>query len=247
VSLPDWDLAELRAFPPDFLRVAEGDDDDSKLAKKVTLMLALVFNDLKALNWVGVQLAGEEIPAGEEISPRAGQKFGMKITVERWANGIIFEFFELLDKNQRVLEGKVFKKALRKIPRKASEAWAELVAIALRKPGHDAKSRKMFASVRNLSAFHYWNNLDELYAGYLKHFDGPPAPQRQNAYVSLGENMEGTRFYFADAAAGGVMERTLARSAADIEQVNKMGRYVNEALRWLLQELLEYFERTREV
>jgi hypothetical protein len=245
MSLPDWELAPLSSFSPNVLRVVESDDAERALLKNFTLMLALVFNDLKDLSWLGYQVRTEEIPLGEEISPRAGQKNGMRITVERWAQAIIFEFFELVRRNSSVLENKNFRIALDKVPTESRAAWSELVAVALHTSGTRASTRKLFATVRNKSAFHYWENLDDMQAGYVDHFVGAAGtPQAAHAYASLGKTMEGTRFYFADAAAGAVIKRYVEGFSADLEHVNRMGRYVNRALGRLVEELLLYFERT---
>src|SRR5581483_2104046 len=133
-SPPDWNLAPLRRFPATLLHVTDADDAARALLKKFTLMLAVVFNDLKDLSWLSYQAMHGDIPA-DEVSPRAGQKYGMKVTIERWAQGIIFEFFLLLERNRTVLDNKVLRKILGKVPAESSDAWSELVALALKKPG----------------------------------------------------------------------------------------------------------------
>jgi hypothetical protein len=52
--------------------------------------------------------------------------------------------------------------------------------------------------------------------GYQEHFFAQPTtPKTEAALYSLGGNMEGTRFYFADAAADAAMKRQAREAGED--------------------------------
>jgi hypothetical protein len=82
--------------------------------------------------------------------------------------------------------------------------------------------------------FHY--DLKELANGYALHFKtdaaNKPSPQNSSAQYSAGPNMDGTRFYFADAAAQRRMMEygveTFATKADD--ELVRLARRLNEAL-----------------
>jgi len=78
-------------------------------------------------------------------------------------------------------------------------AWADLVAMARKDPALSATAT-FLDRVRNRAAFHY--DRTRLFQGYQYHFVTlAPRPENEFAYVSIGDTMEQTRFYFADAAA----------------------------------------------
>ena len=81
---PDFDLADLQGHDPALL-LGGKDSADS-----VVLVLALAFNDLKGMMWVGEQLKKCK-PASTAVDARVGQWAGMNAQNKRILAGILFE------------------------------------------------------------------------------------------------------------------------------------------------------------
>jgi hypothetical protein len=226
---PDFQLAPLTTLSPGVL------DGRDKLDRFI-LLLALAFNDLKALLWVGHQ-AKKCRTTPWKLDAKNGQAFGFGIFVSRQLLGLTHELLSEIEtaQDQKLLNDPRFLTALEMIPAKARENWDAMTSVAESDEGRDPL-RKYLLVARSTTIFHYDPKL--LGRGYDIHFTGkvPAAPPEsyEYAYVSLGEAMEDTRFYFADAAAGAVYTTVLDADDLLFRQADAMFERLNWALRFIV-------------
>jgi hypothetical protein len=100
----------------------------------------------------------------------------------------------------------------------------------------------MLAELRNWSAFHYTQD-EKLAAGFAHFFHSNENANEfsARAYVSVGRNMNETRFYYADAAVRGMM-REITHEADEglLMTITDLSRHVNVALQGIVtQHLVE--------
>lgn len=193
---PDFDLAPLTSYPPEVFRSNEPPVDE------FVLSLALAYNDLKSIEWVIQQMKRARRKAA--IDAVTGQLLGMGIWGSRMTLGLIHELLKAIDVATKagVLDNRAFTETVASIAPRARSAWSLLVAVATSADSREmtAKLRRYLVQVRNNAAFHYYQPT-ELHRGYKEHFFVRPRDEfNRSAFASIGENMERTRFYFADAA-----------------------------------------------
>jgi hypothetical protein len=159
------------------------------------LALALVFNDLKTVVLLKETLPRR--PGKVQISRHVGQRGGIGSHLTRLAAGIIHELLNLIDASSKVLNDGRFIDILGKVDPKCSKMWWTLVDHAV----STTPASKVLCMIRNNAAFHY-KQPTALAKGFRAwYFDDAKIPQNETAYVSTGQDMDATRFYFADAAA----------------------------------------------
>lgn len=221
--LPDFDLDEPVPFNAAVLA-------DTPIDRFV-LSLCLAFNDLKDILWLQHQLN-----KGTPVSPQErrkstgynGQLGGMKIYTTRLLCAITFKILSAIKENRQVWENDPdMTKSLRGVPRSVRRDWERIVEASEARPNADAFMR-FIVTVRNNIAYHYYKPK-QLMRGYKHFFDSASTDEnRQKAYVSTGRNMEATRFYFADAAAQGLMELQVAPAQfTDAELADHVRRFNN--------------------
>ena len=204
----DWPLAPLMEVPPELLiaNTEERDDIDN-----LFLSLALLFNDLKTalllLSWL------ESNKVDDEITPRRGQHTGIAIHMHRYGFAILHELLQLINENRAIFQGPVFAEIRRKHLLKGfRQMWDELYAEAT----STTTGRALLRRMRNDTIFHY-GQPKTLVAAYREvFFKDPKTPSNTHAYASVGNTMEETRFYYADAAA----QRAFALIASQVQVDN---------------------------
>lgn len=234
---PDFELADLEGINPETVIPRTGTDS----AASFFLTLALIYNDMKGLLWWHTQADKHRRPNGE-ISPVAGQLRGFTIQIKRLAVGLLHELFETFEEFRDVVLSSDVKGLLESLPEDIQGYWNDLVNLSNVRKGTTASGfARVIESIRNRSAFHY-RDRKALVRGFRKHFyESPPSPYNEHAYVSLGPNLEGSRFYYADAAAVSV----IGEIAQDLgegnweEQVQDALRKVNFALAYLVNAYLK--------
>ncbi|MHB1313620.1 MAG: hypothetical protein ACYC3L_16500 [Gemmatimonadaceae bacterium] len=196
----------------------------------------MVFNDLK-----GLLLFHEELkdlkPTTPEVSARAGQWIGLEMQLHRYILALIHELLRLLREYECDAKGPQIGTWLRKGPKSVRKQWSGLLGVALGGRGSgDQQFLKTLVQIRNNAVSHYYQPK-LLVRGFRAHFyDTPRAAANEHAYVSLGKNMEHTRFYFADAA----IERTLGALISAVgekefaKRVVSLGADINHALEFVL-------------
>ena len=233
----DFELADLEGINPETVMPRTGTDSTASFF----LTLALIYNDMKGLLWWHTQADKYQRPNGE-ISPVAGQLRGFTIQVKRLAAGLLHELFETFDKFRDVVVSPELKGLIESLPEEIQGHWNDLINLSnVRKGATTSGFARVIKSIRDRTAFHY-QDTKALARGFRKHFyDSPSSPYNENAYVSLGPNLEGSRFYYADAAAVAVMEE-MAKDLGEKDwqgQVKDTLRKVNFALAYLIRAYLK--------
>jgi hypothetical protein len=231
------DLAPLQKCPPGELVRNQGD-----LAGGFILALATVFNDIKALAAFEQPMLPVR-PKPTDFSAEAGEWRGQATVIHRFMAGVIYELMELINKKRFMLEDPDIKAAIGELKGDILEDWTAIVDVALGRDEPSNAFRAVLAQIRNNASFHY-RALDEMNKSYLAHFaTEPKTPANEAACYSLGENMERTRFHFADAAAQGIMHRFAERAFGKAEdnddridtKLVKFAGRVNVGLRFIIE------------
>lgn len=247
--LPDTDLAPLRRFSREILLVRPDDSETDKKLKRLTLTLALIFNDLKDLHWFGVQLRYGQPPPSDakKPDPYVGQWNAMGGLVHRLLSAFLVEMMKVLEANSALFETERFKRAVSAIEGKsAKDGWGILVeSLRLEEGGRSAHPLARFLrKVRNQAASHYGHKeeLKPLSEGYRRVFETGSSEQSAFAFASLGDNMEETRFFLADAAVSELVRGFREGEGVTDDEFGGFIRVVNYALRFVVASLLEQFE-----
>ena len=156
---PDFDLAELKDYPRELLLRDPSAPEDSfrERLKRLTLTLALAFNDCKDLSWVFCQLSYGE-PPEKKVSNYVGQWNGMRGFVVRTLVGFVGELVRALEKNRDLLDSTEFKEATTRIAPDFRWAWDELLQmVGSGNQGADDRApvAKLTVNLRNKLSFHY--------------------------------------------------------------------------------------------
>jgi hypothetical protein len=195
----DFDqLDTLWAFPADALAPTEAAD-------AFILALALAYNDLKDAMWVRARL-DECAPSPkeqEEITAYNGQRAGMLDGVSRRVFAVVFEVVQAIAEATRsgVIDAPPLVKILDTLGADVRSVWGDLAKLASGEA--DGPVLRYLLRVRNDLGMHYYQPK-QLMRGYKEHFlksESADDGRRAFAFMSLGDTMGATRFYFADAAA----------------------------------------------
>jgi hypothetical protein len=238
-SLPDFDLAPLQYFDPATL--LGGKDSADAFA----IVLAIAYNDLKDEMWFLQQLETGK-PDTDRLTATLGQWQGMRVHINRNVLGIVHELIVAIESAQTagILEDKIFAGAVRVTSDDAQQAWADLVAVATR-DDRPSELREYLGRVRNRVAFHY--DRTRLWEGYRSHFVARPKDaSNESAFVSLGDQMESTRFYYADAAAQQAYEMFDAKNTL-MTEANRHIKAMNITLREIVVAYVELRGRNARV
>jgi hypothetical protein len=190
-------LAPLQSFDPDVLLTGNDELDGFIVG------LAVAYNDLKGVHWMNYMLENHQPTDAKEISPEAGQWNGMRVGASRWLMALSHEILHAVARASELntLKRPEVLQALRIMARPHQEQWKRLVRIAIGKERALGPLREYLSGVRNTGAFHFSYTANFL-RGYRAHFvEDAKSPHNERAYVSIGDSVAGTRFFFADAAA----------------------------------------------
>lgn len=189
-----WNVAPKRDVSPQLL-VRHASDELGRFF----LALALAFNDLKGLVLLDQYLSAVGRPDPTDWTSHAGQWRGVAVQMHRWIGGVIHEVMVLIKNNRRTVRGKEMQALVSQLGSDSSGAWTELVDAALDTSGN---ASQLLLRIRNSAAFHY--DAKSLVQGFMKQFiaDAASAPTEANRapQYSIGVDMDGTRFFYADAA-----------------------------------------------
>jgi hypothetical protein len=236
-GLPDFELAPLASLRPSRLRSANGEERE---IDALMLGLGLIFNDLKDFLWFFKRLGGgaDYYPQGV-VHAQGGQLSGMSLRIMRSIAATLHELLKLLDdkRNKRIMQGTKFQGIVEALNPAARSRWDQLNELARgSNSGGPARGSigARLKSVRDKSGSHY--AVEELQKGYAAHFSADArSPTRQSAYYSDGENMERSRFHFADAAAEGLFQSELGITRKEFENhMYQHIEHVNEVLKLVL-------------
>ncbi|MBN1825467.1 MAG: hypothetical protein JW958_04305 [Candidatus Eisenbacteria bacterium] len=216
-------MADLESFDPVVFR---GDDEVPQAVCDFVLALALAYNDLRDL--LELHLALNE-PKPTELVPytkQYGAFHGINHHLYRLIVGMLHELMKLVRNHRQSTEHPVFQAVVMRLPKKVRLDWATLSSVASGQE-NDGRLGRALAVVRNKVVFHY--DPGAIGRGGKFHFASVERDRRR-AFVSRGQNMAESRFYFADAASagwlptimGGEKAQEFARDIVEfIEPVNK--------------------------
>jgi len=186
--------ANLETFDSE---VFVGDDTVSQDVCNFILALSLFYNDYKDAN-TGYTLLMDQRPQGKyEYTPSWGEYNGLKAHFERFHFALMYELFELVEKNKQLIPLPFFQSIFKQLDKRARTAWQSLVDVSMGK-NISKENEKMLLLVRNKLSFHY--DAKEIFRGYKQHFLQNDDVNRR-PFISRGRTMPRSRFYFSDAAA----------------------------------------------
>ena len=170
--------------------------------KTFFLTLAVVFNDLKGLVHLEKLITDNyRYPEKEETTIHAGEYGGMLVHVQKLFIGTIQEFFKFLSSNESIILRGELQFLLNKMPKQIQERWDIIMDIACGKNPKMTNFTTTLIKIRNNLSFHYNQSGKILREAFIKRFfHKTKKEQNKSAYYSIGDNMEQTRFYFADAS-----------------------------------------------
>lgn len=237
----DWDLERALRF--DARLLAQGSEDEREVGALI-MSLALIYNDMKDLLWWVFKLKDYKPKDPALRVASVGQYNGMSVHISRLRVGLLHELMRALEENAKVCEHRLFVEAVQQIRKRYPDAWEDwrkITEVAAGKREQETANKKLWTAlvrIRNGVSFHYYG-LEAIRRGYQNSLLSPG----DDAYVSLGKNAEGTRFYFADAAAQGAMKEALGQTPNLEDQIDKLTEKVNHSLRRLIEVYLELAAR----
>lgn len=218
-------LAPLKRFNPKGLF---SDATANSELDAFIVTLALIWNDFRDLNVFSFNLKQCKPKDTVTPSPHLGDYAGMENHIHRLQMALLVELVQLIHTKPHLFALPDYIQSVRNIPSKFRQNWVELVEsiVKLKKPAKNPTVQYLI-NVRSNGTFHY-DQTDSIEKGYHFHFS-----QQSDAFVSLGRNMEQTRFYFADGAVQGYAD---SLSAADHRQkVDEFREILNEGIRFLVE------------
>lgn len=182
-----------------------GNEDVPQELCNFVLALALTYNDYKYYSISFNMLLKSEPEGKPQRNSAWGEFTGIKFHIIRLHIGFVHELFKLIQGNKKVLEHPFFIEVIRVLNKKGRKSWDALIEAALADEATPKRSNSLHM-VRNKVAFHY--DTKELLAGYNSGFfkDGEAL---ENACISRGNTLGEARFYFADKAIQGYIEKEL--------------------------------------
>jgi|GEM_PF-1949925 len=194
-------LGTLFPFNPALFTLA--DPEEQRVADFV-LAASLAANDLKdiMMAWEALELLRPGIPSG--ISVEGGQLGGLRVHVERLSVAVARESLALVRDNEKVCRSSYFQKltSLMSVPGRIK--WKRLINFACLDLGKTPIHVAM-RYIRHSAVFHY--DPTELATAFRKRFDGTASIPAKQPYISYGDVLMHTRYFYADA-----MAETLAAS-----------------------------------
>lgn len=107
----------------------------------------------------------------------------------------------LLEKNQDCLKGESIVNAEKRLTENSQKYWSALKKLAVNeKPDLPEKEKRIvecLVQIRNTVSFHYYGTKN-FRNGFQEYISS--VGEKAALYTSMGDSMEKTRFYFADAA-----------------------------------------------
>ncbi|HEU4501767.1 MAG TPA: hypothetical protein VFR82_08960 [Nitrospira sp.] len=203
------ELADLETFDPDAF---VGDDAVPQSVCNFVLSLALIFNDLRDLYYANFLVGGCK-PTGSVLKNKQwGYYSGLYLHIVRLILSAIHELLNLIEKQRADMDHPIFADVLKALPKDKRKEWFDVVGIALGKSSADSRLEKLLLRIRNNVSFHY--DAKALYGGFRHHFLVHQPEER--AYVSRGNTVQSTRFYFADAAVDGLLNEISGTNGPDL-------------------------------
>lgn len=185
--------SELASFDPNAF---VGDAEYPQDLCDFVLCLALAYNDFHDATLARLFLNTIPEPRRDFPSTQLGQYAALWISVIRTEVGFVHELLKVVETSAKVIVSPSFSRIFKLLSKEGKLALSSLHDVAMGKESNDELA-KVLVRIRNKISFHY--DPQELATGYKSAFSKKgvfDAP-----FISRGDSLEGTRFYFADAAA----------------------------------------------
>jgi hypothetical protein len=191
-------LAPLRTVDAS---VFQPDSRWSKDVCELVLSLALAFNDFHDLLVTHDILNGVWPDDDSKPTPELGEFNGLTQHLFRIHLATLHELLNLVKKNANLFDDPALASIVKKLHSKAKAAWISVVGVATGKNAQASDLTKFLILARNKVAFHY--DRKEIGSGFRTAFIGT----ERRSYVSPGDTLATSRFFFADAAAEDYMRK----------------------------------------
>ena len=177
-------------------------EDTNDLLARFFLVLAVIYNDIKGLTLFEKLVVGTYRKVEpKEVSVHAGEYGGVLTQISKLFISNIREFFVFLKENEKILLTLEFKEVLEKTNKNIQNSWKNITDIALDRSPESSDFTKHLILIRNNVAFHYYQSGKGLKKSFCDYFyKKEKISKNYLAYYSIGETMEDTRFFYADAA-----------------------------------------------
>jgi hypothetical protein len=202
-KLAPLDMFDSRAFQP----LDKADKD----ACHFVLALALAFNDLKDL-LLAHSIAIADAPSDQTaVTRERGASAGTHLHFVRMTLGYLYELLSLIQNNAGIRSSQSLGEVVKRLGPRSRKAWDKIAAVADgdEREGSDDDIR-LLRVARNRAAYHY--DPSAIGKGYRDSFI-PPASE--TPYVSRGNSIATTRFYFADRASQAFLTELLGQPPED--------------------------------
>jgi hypothetical protein len=209
------------------------------------LVLAVVYNDLKGMVFFEKLVFDtyEPVSVNDKISFHMGEYGGIFIQTRKIFISYLREFFEFLKENEQILSSTEFNGILSKTNKDITIRWNNLVDIALNKSKDTSDFTNYLVRVRNNVASHYYQSGKELRKAFCNiFFKKEKVEQNKLAYYAIGENMEKTRFFYADAAVQEYLRSTIndMEKGFEVKYKTELSAIIDN-MNWTILRLLKVY------
>jgi hypothetical protein len=237
----DFKTGELKYIDPH--RLIKDQEDDS--LSQFFLILAVIFNDLKGIVLFEklVKDSYREAPL-DELTSHAGEYAGIFTQTHKIFVGNIREFLKFLEEKEDILSSIEFKNLLLRTSKDTQNRWKDIIAVIFDNKTENSEFVNYLRRVRNNVSFHYNQSDVNLKKAFCNFFDNKERIIRNNsAYYAVGETMESTRFFYADAAVEEYLRSGTGKGDGfDMKYKERISRMIfdmNFAISRLLKEYLK--------
>lgn len=186
-----------------------GDKKDSM--EDFFLVLAVIYNDLKGLIHLEKDFMDNHAPPTSGTpSAYLGEYNGMTTQLYKTMAGLVNEFFVFLREHEQLYKEPRFQLMFLKMDPSVRKEWEGILDAALERPNSKKPGTLGYRlmRVRDGVAFHYYQSEKVLRGAFKDFFHDNTQTNADFAYYSFGENMQDTRFYYADAAVQSYLMKT---------------------------------------
>ena len=223
------------------------------------LALAVVYNDLKGIFFFSNFLKENfRKPESGEQTYHAGEIGGLSVQIDKIIIGVTKEFLKLIKESKDVVGTSEFEMILEPLSSILKQRWKHIVQLALGKNSKKDKTTdsekflKVLEKIRGNVGFHYHQSGKILRRAFVKRFietEKKATFRNQNAFYSISEGMQQTRFFYADAAVEEYMRSVAGYSLGELPpgQIS-YGEDLKQILidmHLLINSLLKEYLRTR--
>ena len=211
-----------------------GDDKVPQEVCNFVLALAVIHNDYKDLVMAYAFLEEARPADPERITKDRGEHTALEIHVIRQHSSLVHELCKLIEDRSSIIDHPVFSALITRLDERAREKWNLLVAAAGTTPKDDPFTKALLL-LRNKAASHF--DPEEIFRGYKHVFQD----MGKTPYISRGETLKNTRFFFADAAVAGYLSYRVGDAGVRpfLEGVSGLLESLNVALAQIVERFIQ--------